>query len=510
MMRNSVKLTRRGLLAGLMAGAAGPALALAPSRSPHPPARPAGRIVEALAEAMQAPSPPQAPGAPLATLLERARLGGETALIALDAETGAVIEEHRADLRLPPASVAKALTALYAIQNLGPEHRFVTRLEARGGTIEGGVLRGDLVLRGGGDPVLQTDQLAALAAQLVQRGLRRVEGRFLVDASAFPEVPQIDPAQPVAAGYNPAVGGLNLNFNRVHFGWEMAQGRPRVTLDARSDREVPPVSVIGIEAVARNLPVYTYAQQDGRERWTVAASALTSPGSRWLPVRRAAPYAADVFRALLAARGCQVPPPVFARVEPGAVLAEHRSAPLTGLLREMLRYSTNITAEAVGIAASQRLGGAVGGLDPSARRMNAWLGTRYGAQGLELVDHSGLSEASRVSVRGLGQYLLAARREGILPDLLREHPMRDAAGGARSTIEVRAKTGTLNFVSSLAGYAQPRGGRAMVFAIVSADLALRRSISEDESERPPGARNWAGRARTLQQDLIERWAVLRR
>ena len=509
MLRDRSALSRRSVLAGLLAGAATPVLATAPLRSPRPPARPASAQIAALAP--EAGATRSAPTGALSTVLERAGLTGDTTVIAVDAETGAVIEEHRADLRVPPASTAKALTTMYALQTLGTEFRFTTRVETgTGARIENGTLRGDLVLRGGGDPTLQTDHLARLAAELVERGLRRIEGRFIVDDQALPSIEQIDPEQPVAAGYNPGIAGLNLNFNRVYFGWEVANGRTQLSMDARSDREVPPVSVIGIEAVSRNLPVYTYASRGGRERWTVAASALNQSGSRWLPVRRPTAYAGDVFRMLLAARGCQLPEPRLQSVPPGQILAEHRSETLPGVLRDMLRYSTNITAECAGLAATLRQGRAVQGLAPSAARLNAWVAERYGASGLALQDHSGLAEASRVSVRSMASYLVAARREGILPGLLREHQMRDANGRPQTNhpVEVRAKTGTLDFVSALAGYAQPRGGRPIAFAIVSADLPRRESTRSEESERPAGARAWTGRARTLQQDLIERWAGL--
>jgi D-alanyl-D-alanine carboxypeptidase/D-alanyl-D-alanine-endopeptidase (penicillin-binding protein 4) len=71
-----------------------------------------------------------------------------------------------------------------------------------------------------------------------------------------------------------------------------------------------------------------------------------------------------------------------------------------------------------------------------------------------------------------------------------------------------AKTGTLNFVSGLAGYAEAPGGRRMVFAIFCADMERRAGIPEEQRERPPGARSWAARARILQSRLIERWAAL--
>lgn len=491
------RLTRRGLLAALAATVASPVLGSAPTRSPIPPMRPGQAL----------PAPALVPGGSVAGVIECAGLSGETAVVALDAETGAVIEEHRAGLRMPPASVAKAITAMYAYQMLGAEFGYSTRIESSG-ELRDGVLAGDLVLRGSGDPTLQTGDLARLADALVARGLRRITGRFVVDDSALSLVEQIDAGQPTAAGYNPAVSGLNLNFNRVHFGWEVRDGQVSLALDARSEREVPLVSVIRIAAAARDLPVYTHTIDSGREAWTVAASALRTPGSRWLPVRRPADYAGDVFRALMAARGAALPAPEIARVANGAVLAEHRSGSMTGVLRDMLRHSTNITAEAVGLTASARLGARTSALEPSAARMNDWIAARYGAAGMALVDHSGLGPGSRVAPAVMTRYLLAARREGVLPGLLRDFALRDPQGRENPAhpVSVQAKTGTLNFVSTLAGYAQMRGGRPVVFAIFSADMDRRRRIRESDGERPSGTRPWAGAARALQQTLIERWA----
>ena len=501
--RHSPHPTRRAILAGLVAASAFPALANAPERSLRPVPRPSAPGGRGRAPALAAQSVEQ--------LLQRANLGGATGFIALDAQSGAVLEEYGADLPLPPASVAKAPTTLFALHALGFEHRFITRILARGGAIAGGTLRGDLVLLGGGDPTLQTADLANMADALIAQGLRRVEGRFLVDDSALPAIAEIAAGQPVQAGYNPALSGLNLNYNRVHFQWAPSGGQMRLTMDARSNREVPAVSVIGIEARDRAAPVYTYAGASGREVWTVSRQALGNGGSRWLPVRNPGAYAGDVLRALLAARGCAVPGPQAATGgSGGAVLAEHRSAQASEMAREMLRFSTNITAESVGLSAARRLAPGTASLARSGQVMSAWLAQRYGAQGLSFVEHSGLSDASRVTARGMGAFFLAAHREGILPDLLRRHTMRDAQGREMENhpVRVHAKTGTLNFANGLGGYARAPGGREIVFAIFSGDLARRAAIPVEARDRPPGAREWARRARGMQQGLIERWSAV--
>lgn len=499
--RNGI--TRRGLIGGLAAAAtstAMPTWARAPERSLFP----APRLVTQTSRPVPAAQS-------IESLLARANLGGITSFVALDAESGSLIESLNPEAPMPPASATKAATALYALSQLGSEHRFETRIRATG-AISGGVLQGDLVLQGGADPTLQTEGLARLADALIGAGLRQVRGRFLVDESALPRMDHIAPDMPPQAGYNPALSGLNLNFNRVHFLWRREGGQMRLSLDARSSQEVPPVSVIGIEARDRAAPIYTYDGTEAREMWTVAAGALGGGGSRWLPVRRPGLYTGDVLRALLAARGCTLPPPQTARAgTSGQVLAVHRSDPLTTIMRDMLRFSTNITAECSGLAASLRGDGSIDRLDASGQRMAEWIARRHGVPGMYFVDHSGLGDRSRVTARTMAAFLLSAHREAVLPPLLRRHMMRDAQYREMRDhpVLVRAKTGTLNFVNALGGYARPPGsGREIVFAIMSADIARRDAIPVDARERPPGAPDWARRARMLQQGLIERWSAL--
>ena len=72
---------------------------------------------------------------------------------------------------------------------------------------------------------------------------------------------------------------------------------------------------------------------------------------------------------------------------------------------------------------------------------------------------------------------------------------------------MRAKTGTLNFVSSLAGFVTVPGGRDLAFAIFTADTARRDAIPPAERERPPGSKSWARRSRRLQKQLIREWTA---
>lgn len=491
------ELTRRGLLGGLLAGWGMRVAAEAPVISPLPRLRPGGLPISAGVTAA---------GPSAEALIAEAKLGGEVAFVLADLKTGAILAERQGDRRMPPASTAKAITALYALAHLGAGHRFNTRILATGPVSEGRV-RGDLILAGGGDPTLSTDQLGDLAAALAAAGVRSVEGRFCVWAGALPYLPGIDDRQPEWMGYNPAVAGLNLNFNRVNFKWKQAGSGYDTSFDAEGQRFVPPVTVTRMKVVARDLPVYTYAQSGTTEDWTVSQAALGKGGSRWLPVRRPDRYAGDVFQTLVRAHGIDLPAPeVLAGLPAASELVRHDSEPLPDLLRDMLKYSTNLTAEAIGMAASLRRG--VASHRGSAAAMGDWLRAGLGASAVHFVDHSGLGGASRVTAGDMVAALRHFGPEAGLAALMKPVKFKDAAdlGGARAPLRVVAKTGTLNFVSGLVGYLTTAAGEERVFAIYAADVERRDAVPEADRERPPGSASWAKRARRMQLRLLGSWA----
>jgi D-alanyl-D-alanine carboxypeptidase/D-alanyl-D-alanine-endopeptidase (penicillin-binding protein 4) len=442
-----------------------------------------------------------------AQLISNSGLSGQVAFAVADPKTGEILESFQPNTALPPASVAKAITAMYALEHLGAKHRFQTRIITTG-PIQNGILQGDLILAGGGAPTQDTDDLARIASDLKASGLREVRGNFLVWGGAVPYASEIDTSQPDHVGYNPALSGLSLNFNRVYFEWTKANKGWGVTMDARSERYRPEVQVATMAVVQRKVPVYTYASKNGKDSWTVASGALGNKGARWLPVRRPDIYAGQVFRTFARSHGIVLNPEKSIKVLPaGKTLVPYNSAPLEAILRGMLKYSTNLTAELVGMAATQaRLGKRVG-YRSSAKEMSRWAAQRHGMTKSKLVDHSGLGDASRVSAVDMARLLIAAYKATDLGPLLKKIPLRDAKGRVNKThpVKVPAKTGTLNFVSSLAGFARRQNGAELAFVIFTADQAQRRSLTPAQRERPKGARTWNRRSKALQQQLIERW-----
>lgn len=476
----------------------------APLHAPQPAVRPgAGRIAMLSAPASRA-------------LAEQFRLAGQAGWIVIDVDTGEVLDAELPDRAFAPASVAKLPTALYALDRLGPDWQFETRVVATG-EVSGSTVTGDLYLQGGGDPELDTDALLPLIMQLTQSGIRRVDGRFLVDGGAGVEAAAIDPGQPIEAPYNPALSGLCLNFNRVHLAWTPQRGADAmVALEARAARLSPPVAGIRVAVSSYSgAPVFSHAVEGGVEVWRIRNTALRRAGSRWLPVRRPALYAGRVFAGLAAVHGLHLTEPAEAATPViGRVLARHASRRLAAIIEDMLHHSTNLTAEMVGIAASR-----AGGMMPhdagqSAAAMNGWAagfaGFAPGDPGFRLANHSGLSLISRLSPRRMAELLRAAAARpqtrgyeelhlpGMVAGLLRPHHIGDDGAVVPEGVVVRAKTGTMNFIRGLAGYVRTAGGRRLAFAYFANDLSARGGS---------GARSWLGRAKGLERALLRSWAV---
>ena len=434
---------------------------------------------------------------------------GEVAFAVVDVESGTWLEASNSNDGIPPASSIKAITALYALDLLGPDHVFETKLVATGGVVEGEV-QGDLILVGGGDPTLDSDHLGKMAEELKEAGIIGVKGKFKVYEGALPATRAIDPEQPDHVGYNPGVSGLALNYNRVHFEWKRGSNGYDVTMEGRAARYAPAARIASMEVVDRRGPVYTYENKSGRDVWTVAKGALGKGGSRWLPVRRPGPYAGDIFTTIARSHGIKLGEAELAESVPeGEVLATHRSSNLRVILKDMLKYSTNLTAEMVGMAASVKRLGKVESLRASAAEMNKWAVEELGMENPAMVDHSGLGDDSKMTVHDMAGGLARIHGTGLRP-LLKPVYLRDDRGRPEqdNPIEIDAKTGTLNFVSALAGFLTTPEDRVLAFAILTANQDERAKISRAERERPPGARSWNARAKRVQRGLLERWGLL--
>ncbi|HVM85942.1 MAG TPA: D-alanyl-D-alanine carboxypeptidase [Candidatus Binatia bacterium] len=425
------------------------------------------------------------------------------ALVNLD--DGRAVAENAADSLFIPASVAKLATVFPAETLLGADFRFETRLWRAGET---------LYLQGGGDPVLTNIELRDLAKSLKAAPLAGTWKRFVFDAGAVAARPEVDDGQPDEAVYNAGFGALNVDFNRVQVNWSHdGEGKLRFQPRAIADGLNVPADWIGVlPAVSPSPPGanFLYAGDAGGEKWLYALGlpeTLPEEGAILLPVKSAALNTAEVFRRIAGDLGVKLPAPQAGTVPPDATLiAMVESPPLSEIMTGLLKYSNNMTAELIGMAASHRLTGQV--LDPpaSAAALSQWLENRLSYvdwHGFRLVNHSGLSTKNRASPRQIAAVLTAIARDPALA-AMPSKIMGDDPGA-----EAVAKTGTMDFACGLAGLFTAKSGRRFAFAIFAIDRDRRTKLDASFDGRilapTPGAAGWLGRARALEAALLKDW-----
>ncbi len=393
----------------------------------------------------QAPAPPPAPAAPVVDDAFSARVQqiiGESAaglhVAALVARSdGVVVAARNGDVPVLPASTQKVVTAAAALDVLGGGFRYVTRAATTVAADGNGVVGGDLVLVGSGDPALagpdfgaiRTDRprtpLEAVADAVVASGVRRVSGRVVGDASVFPH-------QPAAPGW----------------------------LDAYlADGDAVPSSGLTADA--------------GRRIWHGQG------GYESEPISDPAGQAAVVLTALLRERGVKVagePVASLGGVSAPHTVAEVASPPMSDLLRHMMQSSDNHFADAIFRTIGLNAGDAT--WEGSAAAVRAAL-TRLqiDASRLVIADGSGLSRNNRVTAGVLLAVDQALLRTGHAP-LWRELPAVAAASGTlkRRLVgtpadhRMRGKTGSLRDVNALAGSVFASGGPRWRFAVIGNGL----------------------------------------
>ncbi len=431
--------------------------------SPAPPTR--AELVKRLDTALATPG------------LRRARISA----LVVRASDGAVLFERSPDRRLTPASNMKILTAMAALQTFGPTHRFETAiLGDRTPDETGGVET--LYVRGGGDPVLNSEDWWRLAADLRSRGLRRVHGDVVLDDGFFDASHWHPDWGPVSSrAYHAPVSGLTANYGafavRVRPG---NRGGDPVSVEID-----PPVGYLIVANRARtshpgdrsSLVVDRKAASVG-ELVTIDGSmpAGADPRTYYRSVLDPTRYAGAIFRMQLVALGIAVEGEVTTGVVPAEavpiLLFEGR--PLGEIVRLFVKYSNNAVAESLVKAMGAHRTGAPGSWGngiPASRAALESLGVDL--SGLQIVDGSGLSYRDKLTPRALVDALRIARGSfRIGPELLASLPIANGDGTLEKRVErapgrVRAKTGLLNRVTSLSGYAELEGGEVAVFSVLT-------------------------------------------
>lgn len=460
----------------------------------------------------------------------------EVGYLVVDAKTGQVLEQRQPKEGFVPASTIKVASTLAALLVLGPDHRFHTDLVATGAN-QGGTLAGDLFLKGGGDPMLTSDDFEAMAQQLKSKGVTRVSGRFVYDSSAYATVKAVDAEYEESAAYNPGIAALSVNFNVLQLKWEREKKGPTTfRMSAQTDHHEIDISYIKAEqAQPGTTGPYGLAYRDsgGTPTWFVVPS-KRAKGEIRVPVKRPDYNAAYIFREVAKKHGIALGEPVAGTAPDAAnLIVRHVSKPLPDIVHRTQRFSNNMAAEMLSLAAARKLSGKAPTLAEAGAIVAEWYRKTIPDadwSGLALRNGSGLTKDSRISPNQMVAILRHAARQAIAnqayADLLRRYHVgkveseeeygasegspsgkdRERNGRGRG-VEVKAKTGTVNFARGVVGYLHSGKGRDVVFAVFISDYKQREAMAKQgQTWKEPPVRWWLSRSREFQRSLVRRWA----
>jgi D-alanyl-D-alanine carboxypeptidase/D-alanyl-D-alanine-endopeptidase (penicillin-binding protein 4) len=387
-----------------------------------------------------------------------------------DLERDTVLVSVGADRMLNPASNQKLVTAIAAVELLGPDYRFATTVLRAGDR---------LILRGEGDPDLHLADLHALAASVVAAGQLDGITRIVIDDTAFDER-TLGPgfrADGDGESYIAPSGALAIEFATVEI-----TVRPGDFQRAAEVSVEPSGAAIELHNRATtgtgSLSITTRAGERGQ---TIVEVEGSIPGGHApIHVRRrvADPglLAASVFAELLAAQTGGEALPVVREMVPADAdpIAVHESASLCVVLASALRYSNNFTAEQVLRTLAWRASGRPGSWEDGVATLERFAAavSPSEAEAQQFVNGSGLSREGRLSPRFLNDVVaLVQRPSSPAQMLLASFAKAGGEGTLRGRMPVAgarvlAKTGTYAGASTLSGVVTDRDGRRLGFSIL--------------------------------------------
>lgn len=396
---------------------------------------------------------------------------------------------HRADAAMNPASVMKLVTTYAGLDLLGADFTWTNRVYVDG-PVADGVLDGDLVIRGSGDPKLVLERLDALLRQVVALGVREVRGDIVLDHRVF-QVSARNPAdfddEPLRP-YNVAPDGLLLNFKSLIFTFspDAASGRALIRSEPPMHGVAVPASVALSGGPCGDWRAGLRANYSSPGRVRFAGRFPASCGERAWPVAYMAPrsYAARVVQAMWHGAGGSL----GGRVRAGPTPARARlwvsaeSLPLGDIIADINKFSNNVMAQQLFLTlSSQTLGR--GTFEGSRQRVHAWWRERFGALAAPVLDNgSGLSRRERTSASALTALLRHAAQGPLAAPFAASLGVAGVDGtvarmrerNAASVALGRAwlKTGSLRDVAAVAGYVNGRSGqRYTLVALINHDHA---------------------------------------
>ena len=413
---------------------------------------------------------------------------GRLGLYIRSVSTAQTLYSHNAAEKRIPASNVKLFTAAAALARLGPDYRFATDFYAKR-KVRGGVLRGDLYLKGYGDPLFVHERMRDFVRRLKLRGVRRIEGDLVADDTFF-DKKKHGRGWRVGRSIRPYLaphGALSLNFGSANVLVAPGDG---VGTPAMANLE-PPSRALRLQArvkTSRRSLKIRLGRKRSKGKDVVQVSGLFPARKRMklyrVPVTDPTAFTAGAVAAEMERQGIALKGGIRRAATPpdAKLLARNLSPPLSEVVSGLNKFSNNFVAEQVLKTMGAETHGAPGTAEKGLRVVRDFLiSTGVSAKEIALADGSGLSRMNRSSPRALATLLEAAHNDFRLrPEFMASLAVFGVDGTVRKrrrrgvdSRRVRVKTGVLNGVRAFSGYAAAGNGEILAFSILMNGNACR-------------------------------------
>lgn len=415
-----------------------------------------------------------------------------TALTVRKASTGEIVYQYYGDKGITPASSLKLLTAAAALETLGEDYRFPTAVYTDG-QVQNGLLNGNLYMLGKGDPTLLKSDLDNFANSLVKQGIKRISGNIVGDDSWFDSVR-------LSAGilaedepyyYAAPISALTISPNTdFDTGSVIVQARPGTNGKATRVTLTPQTNVLQVVNKSRTVPkgyknTLKITRQVGTNKVIISGnSPIGSYGTKeWISVIDPTLYALDVFKKSLLAKGITFVPSsaVMKGKTPknAKILESKRSKPLKDILIPFMKLSNNTHAEMLAKEMGKVKYGE-GSWTAGLRVMREYVDSiGLDSSKWKFEDASGMSYSNKLTTRELSLLLYAVQSEPWYKTYSKSLPVagmsdRFIGGTLRNRLKttgargnITAKTGSLENIKALAGYAKTKSGETLIFTVLT-------------------------------------------
>ena len=391
-----------------------------------------------------------------------------------------------ANQAMNPASTMKLLTTYAALEILGPAYTWKTEAYIDG-TLEEGVLKGNLIIKGYGNPKMNSEHLWLWLHELRNRGLREIQGDLILDHSAF--APQVFDAtafdnDPLRA-YNVSPDALLLNFNAIRFYFAPADGNVKIYTDPALagitlDNKLTLKNQRNCGDWESNLRIQTL---DSLIRLQGTYPAQCGERDKVVNLLSHSRYFEAVFRSVWQEVGGTLQGSSRDGIVPASamLISTHYSQPLSEIIRDINKFSNNVMARqlylslslnnnapSINIPLTNNSPGA--SVVQSEIILRDWIGKKgLDIPELVLENGAGLSRKELISAHSLSALLqdiqlspFSSEIEASLPIVGVDGTMRKRHDNCAVTTHGHLKTGSLEGVKSIAGYLQSRSGKQWI------------------------------------------------